>query len=364
MKKIILVVDDNNTNLLLARDSLSEEYKVITLASAKKMFTFLEKIRPDLILLDIEMPEMDGIKALKILKADEKLKDIPVMFLTIMSDQAVEILGFQLGVVDFIAKPFSKLVLLNRIKTHLNVTSLVRQEALRKQAEKFKAQATEQFKKQAALFRRLNNAIIAVLANIIENRSTDETGHAERAASYAGLLLDAMLASELYDYAALIDEIGDIASFTSASCLHDVGKIVIPTEIVNKLGALTDDEFDKIKEHPLAGEKIIDQIIATSGSVPLLKNAKIIAGYHHERWDGTGYPYGLKGEDIPIQGRIMQIADVYDALISKRPYRDPFSHEQAIAIIMAAKGTQFDPKIAEVFFKTSEQFKAIGTENP
>jgi len=343
MQKTIFVVDDNDTNLSMAKEALKEQYRVMTLPSAAKMFALIEKVTPDLILLDIEMPEIDGFEALQRLKNDASQVDIPVIFLTSMTDASVEVRGFQLGVVDFITKPFSAPVLLNRIKTHLHIDELIRERTTKLQ------QRTEQLQ-------RLQNGIVFVLADMVENRDKSTGGHIERTTKYIKILIHRMMARCVY-----ADEIAeiDLDLFVSSARLHDVGKISISDTILNKPDRLTEEEFTTMKTHTTEGERIIDQIDSRTGDEAFLHNAKLFAGYHHERWDGKGYPYGLKGTNIPLQGRIMAFVDVYDALISTRPYKKAFTHEEAINIIMENAGKQFDPLIAEVFYEVREQFKAV-----
>ena len=336
MQKTIFIVDDSNTNLLIAREALCEEYKVITLSSAAKMFTILEKIQPDLILLDIEMPEMDGIEVLTHLKADASKMNIPVILLTGTTDPAVEAHCFHLGAVDFVTKPFSRPVLLNRIKTHLNIDELIR--------------------KQTMQIQLLQNSTISILANIIENRDSKTGGHIERTVAYMKILIDTMLEKGLYNE---MLSCTDIDLFVSASRLHDVGKIIVTDSILNKPGKLLNEEYELIKTHTTIGEQIIDDIIDMTGDVAFLQNAKLFAGYHHERWDGKGYPYGLKGTKIPFHGRVMPIIDVYDALLSERSYKAPISHEKAVEIIMDNAGMQFDPTMADLFFEVRDEFKAV-----
>lgn len=347
MQKTIFVVDDNDTNLSMAEDVLDEQYRVMTLPSAARMFSLLEKITPDLILLDIVMPEMDGFEALKLLKSNAEQADIPVMFLTSMTDSDVEARGFQLGAIDFISKPFSKPVLLNRIKTHLDIDELIRERTTKLQ------QRTEQLQ-------RLQNGIVFVLADMVENRDQGTGGHIERTTYFMEILLEELASQGVY-----ADDIStmNFDSLVSSARLHDVGKISISDIILNKPGKLTDEEFETMKEHTSEGVRVIDQIVKHTGeNEEFLHNAKLFAGYHHERWDGKGYPYGLKEHDIPIQGRIMAIVDVYDALVSERPYKKPFSHEDAINIIMENAGTQFDPTIAEVFNQIAYKLTEIDME--
>ena len=343
MQRTIFVVDDNDTNLSVAKEALKDQYRVMTLPSAAKMFTLIEKVNPDLILLDIEMPEMDGFEALTLLKASPILSDIPVIFLTSMTDSAVEVRGFQLGVIDFITKPFSEPVLLNRIKTHLNIDDLVRER-------------TSQLIEKTEQLLSLQNGIVFVLADMVENRDKGTGGHVERTTTYISLLADAMIEQGLYKEQ--MNEL-DLELFVSSARLHDVGKIAISDLILNKPGKLTDDEFELMKTHTVEGERVIDQIVDRTGNAEFLHNAKLFAGYHHERWDGRGYPYGLSGTDIPIQGRIMAFADVYDALVSIRPYKKPFTADEAVSMIMENAGSQFDPAIADVFYITRDKFADV-----
>ncbi|MDR0323783.1 MAG: response regulator [Treponema sp.] len=334
--KTIFVVDDSDTNLSMAEAALEDTYSVMTMPSAMKMFALLDKVHPDLILLDIEMPDMDGFEALRTLKSDDFWQDIPVMFLTGRTDAEVEVRGFELGAVDFVTKPFSAPVLLNRIKTHLNIDDLIRE--------------------RTAQLHRLQNSIVSVLANMVENRDKGTGGHIERTSAYIKILIEEMKKREVY-----IDEIRgwDIERMISSARMHDLGKISITDIIMNKPGKLTEDEFDIMKTHVLEGERIIDEIIAQTGEGEFLRNARLFAGYHHERWDGNGYPYGLKGTDIPLQGRIMAIVDVYDALVSERPYKKAFSTEEAVKIVMQSSGTHYDPKIAEVFFEVKDLLEEV-----
>jgi putative two-component system response regulator len=329
-------VDDADTNLTKAKQALESSYRVLTMPSAAKMFNLLEKIIPDLILLDIEMPEMDGFAALEKLLQNTKTAKIPVIFLTAQTDAIVEARGFEMGAVDFITKPFSEPVLLNRIVSHLHIADLIQ--------------------KRTEHIERLQSSILSVLADMVESRDEGTGGHIERTTSYVKMLLTEMVSRGLY-----ADKIRpwDLNLVISSARLHDVGKIAISDSILNKPGELTKEEFEIMKTHAKEGEKIIDKIIKQTGEDVFLSHAKLFAGYHHERWDGRGYPYGLKGEDIPLQGRIMAVADVYDALTSVRPYKKAFSHEDSMNIIMENSGKQFDPEIAKVFYDIREDFKAV-----
>ncbi|MCL2759413.1 MAG: response regulator [Treponema sp.] len=334
--KTIFVVDDSDTNLSMAEAVLDDHYRVMTMPSAAKMFAFLEKVIPDLILLDIEMPVMDGFETLDHLKNDGKYQDIPVMFLTGRNDSEVEARGLEMGAVDFITKPFSAPVLLNRIRTHLNIDEIIRE--------------------RTAQLHRLQNSIVAVLADMVENRDKGTGGHIERTSVYIRILIEEMKERCVYS-----DEINgwDVDKMISSARMHDLGKISITDVIVNKPGKLTDEEYDVMKSHAEEGERIIDEIISRTGEGDFLRNAKLFAGTHHERWDGKGYPRGLKGVEIPLQGRIMAIVDVYDALVSERPYKKAFTEDEAIDIIMQNSGTHFDPKIVELFYEVKDHIKSV-----
>jgi putative two-component system response regulator len=334
--KTIFLVADSDTNLTTAEAALEDQYRVMTMPSAASMFAFLEKVVPDLILLDIEMPEMDGFEALTKLKSKEQYSEIPIMFLTGRTDADVEARGFEMGAVDFVTKPFSAPVLLNRIKTHLDIDQVIRE--------------------RTAQLHRLQNNIVSVLADMVENRDKGTGGHIERTSIYIKILIEEMKKRGVY-----LDEIRDwdIEKIVSSARMHDLGKISISDIIVNKPDKLTNEEYEIIKTHTVEGEMIIDEMISKTGEDEFLNSARLFAGCHHERWDGKGYPRGLKGDSIPLQGRIMAIVDVYDALVSERPYKKAFSDEEAVQIIMDNAGAHYDPKIAEVFFTVKDQFKAV-----
>jgi len=338
--KTIYVVDDSMLYLMAAQKALEDSYVVVKLSSATSMFEALNSVIPDLIILDIIMPDMDGIEALRKLKADNLYAGIPVVFLTGKKDDVTEALGFELGAVDFITKPFSKPVLVNRIKTHLDIEGVIRER-------------TEKLL-------RLQGSLVSVLANMVENRDTLTGHHIERTTGYLAVLLEAMNKHGLYS-----DEISDwdFESTLWSARLHDIGKIAVTDLILNKPDKLTASEYEIMKTHTIEGERLIDEIIKESGDAPFLQNAKLFAGTHHERWDGTGYPRGLKGTDIPLQGRIMAIADVYDALVSERPYKSAFSHEKAVEIILESKGSSFDPQVVDIFNAVNESFAQVINED-
>ncbi|MCL2224967.1 MAG: response regulator [Defluviitaleaceae bacterium] len=336
MRKTVFVVDDNDTNLSKAEESLEDIYDVMTIPSGARLFAILKKVKPDLILLDIEMPEMDGFQVLEQLRQEKDYKNIPVVFLTGVRSPEVEARCFESGAVDFVTKPFSTPVLLNRVKLHTDVHLLIKEH-------------TEKLEKS-------HQNMIFIMADLVENRDSGTGGHIERTSEYVKVLVAEMQKKGVYS-----EEIKEWDSEMMSICaiLHDIGKIGVSDTILNKPGRLTEEEFSMMKSHASNGAKLITRVIARNGEDEFLQNALLFAEYHHESWDGSGYPHGRKGLEIPIQGRVMAIADVYDALISERPYKPAFSHEKAVDIIMEDSGKRFDPEIANVFQAIHEQFKSV-----
>ena len=333
MIKTVFIVDDNDTNLMTAKTALDGAYKTFAVPSAAKMFKLAEKITPDLILLDLDMPEMGGFEAMEILKSDAKLKTIPVIFLTALNDPYTEIRGFEMGALDFISKPFSKPVLIKRIETYLDMD--------------------ETIKKAKSAVRSIHNATMSVISDLVESRDKVTGGHVERTQCYIELLLKELVRMGVY-----ADEISkwDMNIVLPSAQLHDVGKISVSDVILNKPAKLTDEEFEIIKKHCAEGKRIIDIIINKTQDDGFLFHARQFAYTHHEKWDGTGYPEKLSGANIPLEGRIMAVADVYDALVSERPYKKAFTHEEAVEIIKKDSGSHFDPKIVEAFMNIAEDF--------
>ncbi|MDR2095984.1 MAG: response regulator [Treponema sp.] len=349
-RKNIILVDDSITNLTVGKNILIEKYNIFTVPSGEKLFNILERVIPDLILLDIEMPEMDGYEVIKRLKASTRTAEIPVVFLTARNDTSSELEGLSLGAIDYISKPFSPPLLLKRIDLHLLLESQKRQ----LQDYNDNLQAMVLAKTQTIL--QMQNSLLNTVANLVENRDEITGGHIERTQNYLKILLDNLEKKGIYR-----EEIGswDMEFLLQSAQLHDLGKISIKDSILLKPGKLDPEEFEEMKKHTIFGVRIIEEIEKTTPESSFLKHAKIFAGTHHEKWDGTGYPYGLKEDNIPLQGRLMAVADVYDALISVRPYKKSFSHEESIRIIKEGRGTQFDPVLTDLFLSVSDEFAAI-----
>jgi putative two-component system response regulator len=346
----IIMVDDNETNLTMGKNMLRTFYEIYPLNTVEKMFALLQKVMPDLILLDIEMPDIDGYEAIKQLKADERFAEIPVIFLTAKSDEDSELEGLDLGAIDYVYKPFSAPLLLKRIENHLLIAS--QRKELRNYSDNLEAMVHTKTGQVAEL----QNAVLDIVAEIVEYRDDVTGGHVSRTQRYLQLLINKILEKELYPDAVAR---WDLEFLVPSAQLHDVGKIAIPDAILKKPGKLTNDEFEQMKNHAIVGVDMIESIEGTATEHSFLRHAKIIAGTHHEKWDGSGYPMGLRGESIPLEGRLMAIADVYDALISARPYKEPFTPDVAEEIILEGKGTHFDPLLVGVFIEVADEFAQI-----
>ena len=354
-KKLILLVDDNPTNLRLGINVLEEKYDVATAPSAEKMFSLLENNIPDMILLDVDMPEMTGYEAIKILKSKHETKDIPIIFVTARTDSDDELEGLSLGAIDYITKPFQPPLLLKRIEVHLLVEDQKKTvEQLAANLKKFNIDLQKLVDEKTQNVLTLQSALLKTMAELVECRDNITGDHIERTQQGIKIILEEMEKSNIY-----ADETNgwDMALLLQSCQLHDVGKISIDDNILKKPGKLNDEEFESMKQHTSFGERIIEKIQTLAEESDFLKYAKIFAANHHEKWDGSGYPRGLKEYEIPLLGRIMAIVDVYDALISERPYKKAFTHEEAVKIITENSGKHFDPTLVEVFIRSAEQFR-------
>jgi len=359
-KKIVIIVDDQITNLAIGVNALESHYGVITLDSGARLLKALERRIPDLILLDVDMPEMNGFETITKIKANKEYSQIPVIFLTAKSDSVSELEGLSLGAVDYITKPFSPPLLLKRIELHLLLESQKRELMQQKQElVNFNENLQQMVEEKTKTVVELQSTILSTMADLVESRDSVTGNHIERTQSYLRILLNALWKSNTH-----IDEIStwDVELLLQSAQLHDIGKISIDDNILRKPGKLTDEEFDKIKEHTEIGQKIIEGIETKTSNQAFLEQAKILAFTHHEKWDGSGYPCALKGEDIPLQGRLMAIADVYDALISDRPYKRAMTHEQAVETIKKDSGTHFDPHLVELFLSVADEFDRVSKD--
>ncbi|MCL2068771.1 MAG: response regulator [Oscillospiraceae bacterium] len=348
-RRSVLIVDDEHSNILALTHILSPVYTVYAVNNGAGAVEAAHNFLPDIILLDILMPEMDGYAVIRELKGSKKTRDIPVVFLTAMTDPKDELKGWNYGAIDYIFKPFMRELLLKRVESHLLL------ETQKQQLKLYSRNLEKMVAEQTQSVYELKNAILETVAELVEHRDNITGGHIERTQSYLRLLINLLIEHDIYT-----EELStwDINLVVTSSQLHDVGKISIDDSILMKPGKLTYDEFEKMKKHTSFGEKIIEKIAGKTKENSFLLHARLLAGSHHEKWDGTGYPRGLKAEAIPLQGRLMAIADVYDALTNDRPYKEAFTHEEAMGIIAGGSGTHFDPRLCEIFIKHNEMFRA------
>ena len=354
----VLVVDDESVNIDLMVGLLKEDYRTLVAKDGEQALRRAGgSPRPDIVLLDVMMPGMDGYEVCRRLKADPATAAIAVIFVTAMSDVGNETAGFALGAVDYITKPISPPVVQARVKTHLE----------NKQARDFIEDRNRVLQEMVAERTRelaaTQDATILSMATIAETRDKETGDHIRRTQSYVRILARNLKASERHG--AEIDEPSIELLYKSAP-LHDIGKVGVPDAIPRKPAKLTSEEYDEMKKHAaygyeaiLATEKVLAESGFSSGTASFLRYAREIAFCHHEKWDGTGYPRGLKAEEIPLSARLMALADVYDALTSKRVYKEGFSHEEAAKEIRAGRGSHFDPDVVDAFDAGEEAFKAI-----
>jgi len=350
IRRKIMLVDDNKANLKIGKNILNKYYEVYALPSGNRLFECLKHVTPDLILLDIEMPGMNGYEAITILKADKKYADIPVIFVTAKNSEEDEFEGLTLGAIDYVTKPFTPLLLLKRIENHLLIQ---KQKA---NLQDFNDNLMKMAKDKTHQIFGLQNAVLSVVADLLEFRDNPTGCHVSRTQKYLQVLAEQLIKDGVYS-----DELlsWDMDYVLLSAPLHDIGKISISDTILNKPGKLTGEEYEIMKTHVQKGVEAIERIEKFGYFSEFLESAKLFAGMHHERWDGGGYPHGLKGQEIPLEGRIMAIADMYDALISVRPYKKAFSAEESARIIIEGAGAHFDPAIIAVFKKLTGSFADI-----
>lgn len=347
----ILVVDDTKENIHILY-SLLEEYDIAIAKNGAKAIEIAKTGQIDLILLDVVMPEMDGYEVCKILKKDDKTKNIPVMFLTAKEDVSDEIRGLELGAVDYISKPFNPLLVKQRVKNQLLLKEA--SNILHSQKQYLKNEVEKRTKE----IEDIQNITINAMTTLAETRDTDTGNHIIRTTKYTEALCKELAKKEQFKEHMTPENIKKISQ---SAALHDIGKIGIPDSILLKPCKLSDEEFETMKTHSQIGYEALfnaEQNIQNPES-SFLHYAKDIARSHHEKYNGKGYPQGLSGEEIPLVARIMALADVYDALVSKRVYKNAISHEKALSIIKSESGEHFDPNIVEAFLNIEKEFIEI-----
>ena len=351
-KATILVVDDTPDNLTLISEILKDLYKVKLANNGERALKYvIGENKPDLILLDIMMPGLSGYEVISILKANPETHDIPVIFLTAMGTLKDEKKGFDLGAADYITKPISPAILVSRVKTQLENKAAA--DFLRDHNTYLEAEVVKRSREVAMI----QDVTILAMASLAETRDLETGNHIQRTQYYVKALASHLQSHPRFSHFLSNHNIHML--FKSAP-LHDIGKVGIPDRILLKPERLTPDEFEIMKTHTTIGRAAIIKAEQQLGlQVDFLSFAKEIAYYHQEKWDGSGYPTGMSGDDIPISARLMAVADVYDALISRRVYKEPMPHEVATQIIQEGRGLHFDPDIVDAFLALQNEFRAI-----
>lgn len=351
MKNVILVVDDDKTNLALAQKILGTQYRIAAAISGATALKYLEKHRPNLILLDINMPGMDGFEVMEKLRANIATESIPVIFLTADNLAETEIKCFQMGALDFVGKPFVPDILLSRVSKTIEL------DQYRHNLENMVNAQAEKITENARRLGMIQESVIIGMANLIESRDGSTGKHVKNTQTYVKMIADELYTKGLFQEELTPDYIQNLCK---AAPLHDVGKIKISDAILQKPGRLTPEEYETMKLHTTHSRQIIKTIIGDIEDEHYVHMVEDIAMYHHERYDGTGYPTGLTAENIPLSARIMAIADVFDALYEERCYKPPVRPIERIMQIMSeGRGTQFDPVILDVFMELLPKLKEL-----
>lgn len=354
-KPTILVVDDTPDNLSLMSGLLRGNYKVKLAHSGERALQIAGgEAKPDLILLDIMMPEMDGYEVLRRLQQEPGSRQIPVIFLTAMTAAEDEKIGLDLGAVDYISKPINPAIVLARVNTQLQLKFA--RDLLQNQNAHLEREVQKRTREVVAI----QDVTIRAITSLAETRDNETGNHIRRTQHYVKVL-----AQQLQLHSRFSHELDaeTIESLFKSAPLHDIGKVGIPDHILLKPGRLEPDEFEIMKTHTTLGRDAILHAEQELGeSIAFLRHAKEIAYSHQEKWDGSGYPEGLVGEAIPLSARLMAVADVYDALISRRVYKPAFSHEKAVAIISEGRGSHFDPDMVDAFLQISAAFDQIAKQ--
>lgn len=342
----ILVVDDTPANLRILTELLRADYTIRVATSGEVALTLASTLPcPDIILLDIMMPNMDGYEVCRRLKDSPLTAAIPIIFVTAMTDADDEAKGLDMGAVDYITKPFNPRLIKGRIRNHLE---------LKKHRDDLEALV----KTRTAEIFATRAATIESLASLAETRDPETGGHIHRTQNYVRILAE-RLRSAHPDMWEMSNETLELLYLSAP--LHDVGKVGVPDAVLLKPGKLTPEEFEQIKQHTTFGYQSLSRAEKRLGTSSFLQLGAEIALSHHEKWDGSGYPKGLSGLDIPQSGRLMALADVYDALISRRVYKAPFPHSQAVDIINQGRGKHFDPLIVDAFLYDAEKFRSTAS---
>lgn len=341
MKKI-LVVDDEKINLILAKRLLADEYDVATVESGEKALEYMADNKVDLVLLDVKMNGMDGFEVMEKMKQDERFCGLPVIFLTADRREETESKCFEMGAMDFVSKPFVPVIMKHRIKRTMEL-------------EDYRYNLEMRLVDQLQKMTEIQDNIVVTLANMIESRDGTTGEHVKRTSLYTKFLIDKLIERDIYTEELTAEYIDNIIK---AAPMHDIGKITIEDSILRKPDKLNDVEYAIMKTHAAAGGELIKANLNAVASAEFVQVAYEMARYHHEYWNGKGYPEGISGTQIPLSARILAVADVYDALSARRVYKEPMSTDKAISIMNEFSG-QYDPILLEVFTECQDELKAL-----
>ncbi len=340
----ILIVDDAPENIRILGELLKDKYTIMFARNGKDALRLAHADpQPDIILLDVVMPEMDGYQVCQELKKDKDTVNIPVLFITAQNNEKEESKGLGMGGVDYVSKPFTASLVQTRVNNQLEL-------------KKHRDRLDELVRERTKELYLTQEATIESMASLAEWRDPETGLHIRRTQKFVKILAEYLAQNE--KFADQLDPKSIEMLYLSAP-LHDVGKVCIPDSILQKPGRLTEEEFNIMKEHTIRGKTVLSSTDTKLGSDSFLRTARLVAYSHHERWDGKGYPQGLAEEEIPLCARLMSVADVYDALTSRRVYKPPMSHEKAKSIMVEGRGTQFDPDVVDAFLALENEFIEI-----
>lgn len=355
--KIMVVEDNENNRDLLTRRLERQGHQVVTAENGLIALEKLVKTPVDLVLLDLMMPEMDGYEVLEHMRKDETLSKIPVVVITAINDMETTVKCIEMGAEDYLPKPFNPTMLKARINACLNKKWLNdREQQYRTFIEDVNRQLGERVRQQVKQITSMQMSTIFAMSKLAESRDPETGAHLERMREYCKVIAEHLSGKD--EYRDIVDRTF-IDNVYAASPLHDIGKVGILDNVLLKNGPLSDDEWVLMKQHPVIGAETLRAVDAEHPGNEFIKTGIAIAEFHHEKWDGSGYPYGMKGADIPLEARILALGDVYDALTSKRCYKDAFSHDKSKGIILESNGAHFDPAIVDAFLNIEDEFIRI-----
>lgn len=335
----VLVVDDNKVSLASAKKVLGSSYRVTAVTSGRQTLKFLENNSCDVILLDINMPDMDGFQTMERIRAGFK-NPPPIIFLTADDDEYTESCCLKAGALDFITKPFSETIMLSRVNRVIKLSEM--KNGLEKKLEE-----------RIRHIRHIQESMVLGMATMVESRDNSTGGHIKRTSDVVKIFSQKLQSFTLDFPESFLEMV------TRAAPMHDLGKIAVDDVILRKQGRFTDEEYAEMKKHSAEGARIVEQILRGVEDDSFVEIAVNIAHYHHEKWDGNGYPTGISGEGIPVEARIMALADVFDALVSKRCYKDAYSYDKAFDIIESSLGSHFDPELGKIFMTCRPELEEL-----